>query len=289
MRRWLLLLVVAAPVLLRGQTPHSPLAFEVASIKRSSPDATLATPSVIGEVLRGGVWRAKVATVYGLIRRLYPNHSLPGQIEGVSGWMGTEFYDIDARATASSSADEMQEMARTLLADRFKLKMHTETREMPAYLLFVARKDGRVAQGLTKPAMDCDAYRKAQQSGDPLPADPTRKRFGDRRPCTTVLMPVFNSTRVIPGAQLRISAGSATIADIVEYISRELARPVINKTGLGQLFDIEVHYSLVPTVDGDSGPPLRAALADQLGLRIEDGRATTDVLVIDHVERPTPD
>jgi uncharacterized protein (TIGR03435 family) len=53
-------------------------------------------------------------------------------------------------------------------------------------------------------------------------------------------------------------------------------------------FDIEVQYSLGPAVTGDSGPTLRAALADQLGLRIEDGRATTDVLVIDHVERPDP-
>lgn len=262
--------------------------FEVASIKRSSPDATPATPSVIGEVLPGGVWRAKFATVYGLIRTLYPGHSLPGQIQGISGWMGGEFYDIDARATPSASPNEMREMARNLLADRFKLRMHTEMREVPVYVLVTARKDGKLGSGLTKPAIDCGAYRIAQERGDTLPADPTRKSFGDRKPCATVLMPVFDSTRLIPGTQVRISAGSATIRDILEFLSRELGRPVIDKTGLMQLFDIEIQYSLTPAVDGDTGPPLRAALVDQLGLRIEDGRGPADVLVIDDVGRPDP-
>jgi len=262
--------------------------FQVASVKRSSPDVTPATRSVIGEVAPGGVWRAKGATVYGLIRTLYPGYSLPGQIQGVSNWVGGEFYDVEARATPSASPDEMREMARTLLADRFKLRMHTEKREMPVYGLVMARKDGRLGAGLMKPAIDCDAYRLAQQHGDPLPTDPTRKKFGDRSPCATVLMSVVDSTRLIPGAQVRISAGSARIRDIVELVSRELGRPVLDKTGLMELFDIEVQFSITPVVDGDSGPPLRAALADQLGLRVEESRAATDIIVIDQVDRPDP-
>jgi uncharacterized protein (TIGR03435 family) len=226
--------------------------------------------------------------MYGLIRTLYPGHTLPGQIQGVSNWVGSEFYDIDARATPVASPNDMREMARNLLADRFNLRMHVEQRDMPVYVLSVARKDGRLGPGLTKPALDCDAYRRAQTRGDALPIDPTRKKVGDRQPCATALMPVFNNTRVIPGAHVRISAGSARLSDILELVSRELGRPVIDRTGSAQLFDIEVQYSLTPAVDGETGPPFRAALRDQLGLRIDDSQAVSDVLVIDHVDRPDP-
>jgi uncharacterized protein (TIGR03435 family) len=264
------------------------LAFEVASIKRSL-EQTAAQSSSIGEVYPGGVWRAKAATVYGLIRTLYPRHSLPGQIDGVREWVGTEFYDIDARGTPSASPDDLREMARTLLTERFKLAMHAEMREAPAYVL-TTRNDGRLGAGLSKPAVDCDAYRAAKARGEPLPADPTRKRFGDRPPCETVLMAVVSSTRTIPGAQVRVSAGGATIGNLLELLSRELGRPVIDRTGLVQPFDIELQYSVgPPPADGEAGPPLKAALADQLGLRVEDGRATVEVLVIDRVERPVPD
>jgi uncharacterized protein (TIGR03435 family) len=278
---------LAVSALVHAQAPP---AFEVASIKRSAGSPTAAVRSVIGEVQPGGVWRSTAATVYGVIRTLYPSHTFPGQIQGLPDWAGAEFYDIDARATPSASPDGMREMAKTLLADRFKLAMHTEMREVPAYVLVPARNDGRLGPGLTRPALDCDAYRRAKERGDdPLPTDPTRKRFADRPPCATVLMAVLDITRVIPGAQVRISAGGATIGGIVEFLARELERPVIDKTGLVQPFDIEVQYSVgPPPASGEPGPPLRAALADQLGLKIEDGRATVEVLVIDSVQRPEP-
>jgi uncharacterized protein (TIGR03435 family) len=82
--------------------------------------------------------------VYGLIRTLYPGHNSPAQIVGGPEWFGREFYDITARTPAGASADDMREMARTMLADRFKLAMHAELREMTAYALVVARRDGRL-------------------------------------------------------------------------------------------------------------------------------------------------
>ena len=264
--------------------------FEVASVKRSSPDATPSGASIIGEVRSGGVWQARSATVYGLIRSLYPQHSRWGEIQGITGWAGTEFYDIDARATATATRDEMREMARSLLADRFRLRTHIETREVPAFMLRVARRDGRLGPGLTNPVIDCNAYREAQARNQTLPKDPTRKTFGDRLPCATVLMPVFESTRIVPGARVRISAGGATVESIVDLLSRELGRPVVDKTGLTQSFDIEVQYSVGgPSFNGEPGPPLKAALVDQLGLRAEDGRVRVEVLVVDHIERPDPD
>jgi uncharacterized protein (TIGR03435 family) len=184
----------------------------------------------------------------------------------------------------------MREMARLLLADRFRLVMHAEKRDLPAYVLSIARADGRLGSGMTKPAIDCDAYRAARARGENPPGDPTRKPNADRLPCVSTRMPVFDHTRVIPGAEWRITAGGATIASMITLLSRELGRPVVDATGLTQPFDIEVQYSPeVPSPDREAGPPLRAAIAEQLGLRVQDGRAAVEVLVIDRVERPQPD
>ena len=272
------------------QLPAARLSFEVASVKPSpDPRSVPVFTPVVAEIQPGGVWRSTFATVSGLLRTLYPGHLLPGQIVGPD-WIGTEFYDINARAGASSSADDLREMARRLLADRFKLAVHIEKRELPAYTLVLARADGRLGPGMTKPAIDCDAYRAAQARGEKPPPDPTRKRFFDRLSCVSTVMPTGDETRVIPGARVRITAGGATIASVIEILSRELGRPVVDATGLMQQFDIEVQYSVgPPRPDQESGPPLRSALADQLGLRIQDSRAAVDVLVIDRIERPTPD
>jgi len=273
------------------QLPAARLSFEVASVKPSpDPRSVPVFTPVVAEIQPGGVWRSTFATVFGLFRTLYPGYSLPGQIVGAPDWFGTEFYDINARGTPSSSPDDLREMARRLLADRFKLVLHTEKRELPAYTLTVARADGRLGPGLTKPAIDCDAYRAAKARGENPPPDPTRKRFFDRLSCVSTVMPTGDETRVIPGAGVRITAGGATISGIIEILSRELGRPVVDATGLSQQFDIEVQYSVgPPRPDREPGPPLRSAVTDQLGLRIQDSRAMVDVLVIDRIERPTPD
>jgi uncharacterized protein (TIGR03435 family) len=272
------------------QLPAARLSFEVASVKPSpDPRSVPVFNSVVADIQPGGVWRSTFATVFGLLRTLYPGHLLPGQIIGPD-WIGTAFFDINARGTPTSSADDLREMARRLLADRFKLALHIEKRELPAYTLTVARTDGRLGPGMTKPAIDCDAYRAAKARGENPPPDPTRKRFFDRLSCVSTVMPTGDETRVIPGARVRITAGGATIASIIEILSRELERPVVDATGLTQQFDIEVQYSVgPPRPDQEAGPPLRSALADQLGLRVQDGRATVDVLVVDRIERPTPD
>jgi uncharacterized protein (TIGR03435 family) len=283
----ILVAVICAPILIAQQLP---LRFEVASVKPSpDPRSVPVFSPVVGEIRPGGFWRSTFATVFGLISTLYPDYFLPGQIEGPP-WINTEFFDINGRAAPSATPDQIREMARTLLADRFKLMMHTEQREVPAYTLTIGRSDGRLGPGLMKPAIDCDAYRAAKARGEQPLTDPTRKPIGDRLPCVSTVMPLYEASRVIPGANLRITAGGATITSIIAILSRELRRPVVDATGLTQTFDIEVQYSQGPPLpDKETGPPLRAAIADQLGLRLQDGRTSIDVLVIDSVDRPTPD
>jgi len=287
---WAMLTVTlaSASVVAQSEPTASSPTFDVASIKRT--DLTGAVRQIIGEVQPGGVWRSTYATPYALIRTLYPGYSFPGEIVGGPEWVTTEFYDITARAAATASPADMRAMAQALLAARFKLVMHKETRELPVHLLVTARQDRRPGSGLTMPAIDCDAYRTARQRGEPPPVDPTRKQYADRLPCATVVMPVFDHTRVVPGAALRLSAGGTTIGGILGLLSRELGRRVIDRTGLTQTFDIELQYSTAPPrVNEESGPPLRAAITEQLGLKLEESRMQVEVLVIDRIERPDPD
>lgn len=287
--RWAAVVVALASASVAAQsdrTAPSPT-FDVASIKRT--DLSGAVRQIIADVQPGGVWRSTYATPYALIRTLYPGYSFPGEIVGPD-WATKEFYDITARAAATASPADMRAMAQALLATRFKLVMHKETRELPVYTLVTARPDGKPGPGLTTPAIDCDAYRTARQRGEPLPVDPTRKQYADRLACATVVMPVFDHTRVVPGAALRLSAGGTTIGGIVGLLSRELGRRVIDRTGLTQTFDIELQYSdAAPRVNEENGPPLRAALAEQLGLKLDESRMRVEVLVIDRIERPDPD
>ena len=152
-------------IVVRAQST-SDVGFEVASIKRSVAGSPAAR-SIIGETAAGGVWRATATTLFGLIRTLYPGHVLPEQIQNLPAWAGTEFFDIEARAGATASPEQMQAMAKELLADRFKLAMHTEQRELPVSLLVLSRRDGRPGSGLRAPAIDCEAYQAAQARGIP--------------------------------------------------------------------------------------------------------------------------
>lgn len=100
---------------------------------------------------------------------------------------------------------------------------------------------------------------------------------------------MFDHTRVLAGANWRLTTGGATVGRIVPLLARELGRPVLDQTGLTQAFDIEVQFSNgPPRSDTEARPPLKAALSDQLGLSLEDGRTSIEVLIIDCVERPTP-
>jgi uncharacterized protein (TIGR03435 family) len=174
-------------------------------------------------------------------------------------------------------------MARALLADRFKLALHTEKREVPAFVL-VKRNDGKLGSGLKPPAIDCAAFR----AGGERPSDPAPKP-ADRLPCGLIELPIFEHLRLVPGADMRISAGDMPVSAILTLLGNRLKRPVVDRTGLTQRFDIELQFTADPLQSTAGGPAIRTAITEQLGLQVQDGRAPVDVLVIDHIERPTPD
>lgn len=133
----------------------------------------------------------------------------------------------------------------------------------------------------------CRAFR----AGSERPNDPALKPYADRLACNAITMPIFDHTRLVRGADMRLTAGDVPISRILTLLGNSFNRPVIDRTELTQRFDIELQFTADPlrATGDDTGPSIRTAVTEQLGLQVQDGRTSIDVLVIDHIERPTPD
>src|SRR5947208_1644645 len=156
MRRWLLLLVVAAPVLLHGQAPsdQKPLAFEVASVK-ANPDVGAAPNWVLQP---GGGVSITAYRLHQLIAIAYDSPSIQtrDQIVGGPAWIKSDRFDIVAKASGDLENDEsgrprrLLAMLRSLIEDRFKLRMHSEQRRAAVHLLMLASNNDRPGRGLRR-------------------------------------------------------------------------------------------------------------------------------------------
>jgi uncharacterized protein (TIGR03435 family) len=144
----MLAMILALMSLAAPQPPPGP-AFEVASIK----------PNVSGDVrvsiqsLPGGRFTAINAPLRALIRHAYQLQDF--ELSGGPKWIDAERVDIVARAEGDPAPAQMRLMLRNLLADHFKLKLHTETRDLPLYALVLAKREGRIGPNLRRSESDC--------------------------------------------------------------------------------------------------------------------------------------
>ena len=172
-----------------------------------------------------------------------------------------------------ASAPQMLAMLKTLLADRFQLALHHETKQLPVYDLVVARRGLKM-----KPSKDQTLWAGDFPDGSP-----------DGRPTTG-----GGPSELTNG---RLAGKAVPMTIIVNLLAGPLGRPVINKTGLTGRFDLDLRYppgSGQAPSDNDTAPAddprtasLFTAIQEQLGLRLEPSKGTVDVLVIDHIERPS--
>src|ERR1700722_460183 len=166
-----LLVVAIAPVLatpLSAQTVSRP-EFDVASIKPNG-----APRGATNTFLSGGRYVGTTVTLRRLIGLAY-QPLLGQQIVGGPAWINTDLYDITAKAEGNPTADTLRLMLQGLLADRFKLRTHMETRAMPVFALGLARSDGKVGSSLTPGTVDCSAHGgdAPPPAGSPPPPAPT--------------------------------------------------------------------------------------------------------------------
>ena len=268
-RLGLLALLIAAtgfPLTAQQSTP----AFEVASVK-PNPDPQLLRFSI----LPGGQLTITGYRLSAIIRHAFDTNE--ERMTGVPDWASREAFDITARAAPGSdgSARQTMEMLQSLLRSRFKLQAHLESRETAVYVMRVARPD-KVGPQLRPSQIDCSGF-------VPGRSQTTAQNAGPQCAITS------SSTKVAGTSRLRFRGRSmARLAADLQAIAQ---RPVIDETGLPGLFDAEIEFAFSP-VDGGiaaDGITLFTAVEEQLGLRLEPSRGRVDMLVIDSVERPTPD
>lgn len=263
-----LVAVICAPILLAQQAAP---AFEVASIKRSAPDAD----GTIWGTQPGGRWVMRNMAVSVMIREAYPTPAR--ELIGAPEWVTSEAYDVNAKADGNPTRDQIRLMLRTLLAERLKLAVHQETREHPVYALVTARSDGRTPPALIRSTIDCDAVSAARREGRTLDV---RAPANGVAPCT------WNASFGPDGVTLRF--GGLSLSRLGESVGQQDGRVVIDRSGLAGGYEFTLTYSPQPTPDDDR-PSLFTALEEQLGLKLIPEHAPLPTLVIDYIERPTPD
>jgi uncharacterized protein (TIGR03435 family) len=274
-------LLVARGSGLFGQSAD-PLRFAVASIKRNPTTAQLSMAVPMGVGYRpGGRLSAGNAPLTMLIERAY---SVQGfRVVGGPSWINTDGYDIEAKPADNTDQKQMWIMLQTLLADRFKLKMHRETRELSIFDLQVAK------GGPQLPPPEGGAC------SEVLTAPPGLGQTRSAPPCGPGLEQA--------GTGLAMVGIGVSMPAFVKQLSTIMSREVVDKTGFTGRFALHLEFALDDALaglpnpagpdvsgraaDAASKPSIRTALLEQLGLKLEVSKGPVEVLVIDRVERPT--
>jgi uncharacterized protein (TIGR03435 family) len=258
------------------QAPVPAPVFDVASVKRNVSGETRVqfdTPP--------GRLTAINTPVRFLIRQAY---RLPeSRVIGGPPWLDTDRFDILAKAPEGVTADRdrIRQMLQLLLRDRFGLALHQESREMPIYVVRMARTDGSLGPNLRRSTTDC--------AGRPSSIVAGRVQCG-------ILV-----SQSAASASLR--GGGATMDNFVRLLGDFLDRPLSDQTGLTGTFDLELQFAaersalpgaaipggLPAAANVDDLPLVFTALEEQLGLKLEAQRGRADVLVIDRASPPTVD
>jgi uncharacterized protein (TIGR03435 family) len=274
-------------------------AFEVASVKPVTNREVLLQRGLACGFTNGGFigfgpLRWLIACAYGI--PVARDHQ---DIVGGPNWLDNDLFDIaanlatdDVPRVGSLNQQQIDEyrrrrllMLQTLLADRFKLAVHRETKEAPMYALVIARRDGRLGPKLHPTAGDCAAWIADGRRGAPPGSRPGPPPAAGDLPC---------GRQMVNGFAIRGSA--MTLARLADMLSPRVERPVQERTGLAGNFDLDLQWRPEPGKEGplDAGlseslpTSIFTALQEQLGLKLESTKGSADVLVIDHVEQPTP-
>lgn len=272
-------LVIGMAMVSSAQAPTAQPTFEVASVR----------PNSSGETRQSLAWPKGSLTAINMPLRMLiaQAYAIPIQFQrrdfaivGGPGDLLAERYDIQARLPDTAPDGQHFAMLRSLLAERFGLRVHTETRPTPLYALTFAREDRRLGPDLRHTRIDCNAEReRARRNGQPFTTETAPRDARGRSVC-------WGTSTGIPGAQTLRNVGP--LADLVRTVQGFVDRPITDATGLDGVFE----WQLVFASGAQDNPDVSSvftAVQEQLGLKLEPRTGPFDVLVIDAVARPTPD
>lgn len=238
--------------------PTPRLTFEVASLKERDPKVPLGRVGI--QVLPGrlvsGCASLRVLLFYAY--RL----TLSSPVTGAPDWadtpcsdgIGTDTYEVQATMPPEATDAQTREMMQSLLAERFKLAVHWETRSLPVYALVTSSGGFKLK-----------------------PSDP--KDEPPKAPGSIGCPPEDRTCRIIP-------LGSAPISALTPFLALNVGRPVIDKTGLAGTYYMDLRWAGDDS-PGSPLPSLPTALKEQFGLELKADSGPVDVLVIDHAEKPS--
>jgi uncharacterized protein (TIGR03435 family) len=258
------------------------ISYEVVVIKPSKEEAHGA--STTGEQTQYQVTaKMLIQFAYGIFS---PPKMMDLTVVGGPDWIDTDVFDIVGKMESTEFQQEQnlsrgqrherrQLMEQSLLADRFKLTMHTETRDQPVYALTVAK-------GGPKMAPAKDATGSAHVNPNPSSSNPSDLKRG------------LIVRRVGRGFEMNVKGMTLdSFVDALMAQKETSAKPVVNQTGLTGAYDFTLRWGPEETTASDSGeieePPLFTAIQQQLGLKLVDGKGPGEVVVIDHIEKPVFD
>jgi len=281
---WLILILPGA---IPAQTAAAP-AFDVATIKPTDPNSSRRSLMLSGEKFEteGQTLKSLIVFAYGL------NAGTEQQVSGGPAWVGSAMFDIDAKQDAETFAklkilapemrmEQVRLMLRQLLEERFKLKIHHETKELPVYALTVVKSGSKLtpSAGLPPtPATD----KPAAGAGPP---DANRK-----------LPPGWNGIRLMGRGQMEGKrATTAMLSSVFDSQPEIGGRLILDKTGLTGKYDFTLKWTPDAGIaTGDAGAPadpsvpgLFTAMQEQLGLKLDATKGPVDTIVIDSAEKPS--
>ena len=240
-----LLLASIFAIALQAEAPQT---FEVAAVRPTPPGTTGGWV----KFLPGGRFVVENADLGFIIQQVYgvKDYQVSGGPKWLKGW--TNRFDIQAKSEQPVPEAQLKIMAKSLLAERFQLKVHSETRQLPVFLLGPSQKGLKIT---------------------PRPPD------GERPPGTGGIEMVKRGE--IRGRNVRMEA-------LVSYLNTKLERPVLDKSGFQGAFDFHLEWE---PDDGQASdgtlPSLLVALQEQLGLKAETTKGPVEVLVVDRAELPS--
>jgi uncharacterized protein (TIGR03435 family) len=254
----------------------TPLAFQAASIK---VDQSSNGHNSMDINLPGGRMRA---INYSLELLMGEAYQLPAsRVLGAPSWFTSEYFDIDATAGEDSTDDQNRLRLRALLADRFKLALHHETRRLPVYDL-VLSKAGQLGPQLHLDSEKCGQELPAATPGYPVPTP--KLDCGDISGGTTPNRVHFSARDITMDQFLTTLTGNGSHPNV--------DRPIVDKTGIAGNIDCTIEFA-PPTLTAANSQSqnqlssLPTALEEQLGLKLKSDTGPVDVIVIDHVEQPS--
>ena len=297
-----------------SQSTNPPLAFEVASVKPGTPP----TPVDMGGgriMVRGGGCTGgpgttdpgrltcQYASLSNLVTMAYNLKRYQIGSSSIPGWMEDARFDVTAKIPAGATREDVRLMEQNLLAERFKLAVHFEKKEMQVFELTVGKNGPKLKEAPPTPDQPVEAT-------PPMPPNPGQiARDKDGFPVLPRRSGSIGFSAM--NGRMRIQATDQTMEQFVSMLSNQLAKPVTDATGLKGKYDIELTCSsesmgmglgmsvsmarvgaagppdsaAPPAPDAEPAPTLFEAVQQQLGLKLEQKKGTVDILIVDHVEK----